>query len=263
MNTQRIITNSLLYLLACCAISLCWFPVAVSAQAMVFDVEFAGRDQDYSRNEVRAFGDIRVDPTLDFSVDNLEANLFFVHDSDQPVSLPSRAIDFDGNSTSEEVLQWELSGDELFLTVNPASFPDQFSDDGETFFLGGELLLFRERSPQSEFWEIQFGSNIDFDTGQFLPSILLLYDSNDSIPNPAIRAIFDVPLSSGNRIKVGTLRPTLLGDANLDGEVTFADIPSFIAALQAGTFLSEADVNEDGEVSFADIPAFIEILQAG
>jgi len=38
---------------------------------------------------------------------------------------------------------------------------------------------------------------------------------------------------------------------------------SFIEVLQAGTFLEQADCNEDGEVSFADIPAFIAILQAG
>jgi len=55
--------------------------------------------------------------------------------------------------------------------------------------------------------------------------------------------------------------PPTLGDCNQDGEVTFADIPSFIAVLQAGSFLAEADCNEDGEVTFADIPAFIAILQ--
>jgi len=55
----------------------------------------------------------------------------------------------------------------------------------------------------------------------------------------------------------------ILGDVNEDGEVTFADIPSFIQVLQAGTFLPEADCNEDGAVNFADIPAFIEILQGG
>ena len=55
----------------------------------------------------------------------------------------------------------------------------------------------------------------------------------------------------------------LLGDVNLDGSVTFADIAPFIAILQGGTFLAEADVNQDGVVDFADIPAFIAILQAG
>ena len=55
----------------------------------------------------------------------------------------------------------------------------------------------------------------------------------------------------------------LLGDVNQDGAVTFADIPSFIEVLQAGTFLDQADANEDGVVDFGDIPAFIAILQGG
>ena len=54
----------------------------------------------------------------------------------------------------------------------------------------------------------------------------------------------------------------ILGDCNQDGAVTFADIPAFIAILQAGTFLDEADCNRDGFVNFSDIPVFIAILQA-
>jgi len=54
--------------------------------------------------------------------------------------------------------------------------------------------------------------------------------------------------------------PVLVGDVNLDGDVTFADIPAFITVLSAGTFQDEADCDENGEVNFADIPAFIEIL---
>jgi len=38
----------------------------------------------------------------------------------------------------------------------------------------------------------------------------------------------------------------LLGDANQNGVVDFADIPAFIAILQAGTYLDEADINRDG-----------------
>ena len=61
---------------------------------------------------------------------------------------------------------------------------------------------------------------------------------------------------------VGEFPALLLGDTNLDAEVTFDDIPSFIAILQGGTFLAQADCNQDGVVDFADIPAFIAILQA-
>ena len=55
----------------------------------------------------------------------------------------------------------------------------------------------------------------------------------------------------------------VLGDANLDGVVTFADIPAFIVILQGGSFLDQADTNRDGAVTFADIPTFITILQGG
>lgn len=56
--------------------------------------------------------------------------------------------------------------------------------------------------------------------------------------------------------------PTTLGDCNLDGEVSFADIASFTETLAANSFLAEADCNEDGEVNFLDIAAFIAILAA-
>ena len=53
----------------------------------------------------------------------------------------------------------------------------------------------------------------------------------------------------------------LKGDVDLDGDVDFGDIPSFIAALQAGVFQAEADCDCSTVVDFADIPAFIAILQ--
>ncbi len=57
--------------------------------------------------------------------------------------------------------------------------------------------------------------------------------------------------------------PPMLGDCNQDGEVTFADIPTFIEILSSGGFLMEADCNEDCQVDFADISSFIVILTAG
>jgi hypothetical protein len=54
----------------------------------------------------------------------------------------------------------------------------------------------------------------------------------------------------------------LLGDANRDGVINFADIPSFISILQSGIYLDEADINGDGVVDFSDIPFFIDILIA-
>jgi len=52
----------------------------------------------------------------------------------------------------------------------------------------------------------------------------------------------------------------LLGDVNQNGVVDFADIPLFIAILQAGAYLDEADINRDGVVEFSDISFFIELL---
>ncbi len=54
----------------------------------------------------------------------------------------------------------------------------------------------------------------------------------------------------------------LLGDVDQNEVVNFADIAPFIALLQNGAFLEEADINEDGVVDFADISPFIDLLTA-
>ena len=52
----------------------------------------------------------------------------------------------------------------------------------------------------------------------------------------------------------------LLGDVNLDGSVSFADISPFIALLSTGGFQDEADINGSDSVDFADISPFIGLL---
>ena len=54
----------------------------------------------------------------------------------------------------------------------------------------------------------------------------------------------------------------LKGDVDMDGDVDFADIPTFIAILQSGVYQAEADCDCTTVVDFADIPAFIAILQS-
>ena len=55
----------------------------------------------------------------------------------------------------------------------------------------------------------------------------------------------------------------VLGDVNLSGFVSFADIGPFIVLLgQTGAFQAEADTNGDGAVTFGDIGPFITILGA-
>ena len=58
----------------------------------------------------------------------------------------------------------------------------------------------------------------------------------------------------------GPVGSVLVGDCNLDGAVTFGDIPVMIEVLVGGSFLEQADCNGDGAVTFGDIPSFIEIL---
>jgi len=53
------------------------------------------------------------------------------------------------------------------------------------------------------------------------------------------------------------------GDADLDGDVDFGDIPAFITVLQSGEFQPQSDADCSGAIDFSDIPAFIAILQAG
>lgn len=60
---------------------------------------------------------------------------------------------------------------------------------------------------------------------------------------------------------VSKLNSVIPGDIDLDGTVTFSDIPPFIAVLTAGEFQAEADVDGSGEVNFGDIPPFIVVLQ--
>ncbi len=52
----------------------------------------------------------------------------------------------------------------------------------------------------------------------------------------------------------------ILGDVNLDQNVSFADIAPFISILVSGEFQTEADIDADGDVDFLDIQPFIDLL---
>ena len=67
------------------------------------------------------------------------------------------------------------------------------------------------------------------------------------------------PSDPNQQFTLGTT-PTLLGDVNLDGRVSFLDITPFIAILSSEGFLEEADINGDSLVNFLDITPFVGIL---
>lgn len=54
--------------------------------------------------------------------------------------------------------------------------------------------------------------------------------------------------------------PVLRGDVNLDGVVSFRDIPSFITLLTGGGYQNEGDTDQSATVDFGDIAPFIAIL---
>jgi len=67
----------------------------------------------------------------------------------------------------------------------------------------------------------------------------------------------------------GIVHPTVAGDLNCDGEVTFADINPFVQimtdlpgwqAANPDCPLSNGDINGDGQVGFADINPFVSLL---
>ena len=118
-------------------------------------------------------------------------------------------------------------------------------DDGLTT---GEAFTIVDRGNAEFSALLADGTPISFDLG---------LDNLAATPNGGF-------FSSDATLTVTLVAPpeVILGDCNLDGEVTFADIPSFIAVLAAGSFLAEADCNLDDEVTFADIGPFIAILSS-
>ena len=61
-------------------------------------------------------------------------------------------------------------------------------------------------------------------------------------------------------LDISDLVSPVLGDINLDGFVTFADLSPFLALLTNNEFQAEGDINGDGFVTFADLSPFIALL---
>ena len=108
---------------------------------------------------------------------------------------------------------------------------------GQTLYAGSVI-----NNPGADgFYEIAANSNLGQDGVLFVP-----------------QGGFEIEVGFAHQVTA--VESVLLGDVNLDGDVTFADIPAFITVLSGGGFQAEADCDESGAVDFSDIPAFIEIL---
>lgn len=64
----------------------------------------------------------------------------------------------------------------------------------------------------------------------------------------------------GYRLKKDTI---LLGDINLDGQVSLLDVAPFVTLLTDGKFQVEADVNLDDAVNLLDVAPFVDLLAGG
>jgi len=97
----------------------------------------------------------------------------------------------------------------------------------------------------------------------------LTRELNSVAPTGAVEArvaiVFGQRNNSGGAVFVDDVNlsvsaDVLLGDCNLNGAITFADVPAMVEVLLSRTYLAQADCNEDGEVDFSDIPSFVDIL---
>jgi len=161
--------------------------------------------------------------------------------------------EFDGNLVTQGVVVDPSTQLLVEATIGPTNDTD---------------LVVAVREANGEFFSVAVPAADLADDGQAVVNLSDFFyngDGVDGIPNgPIIEVSFQSPFGSGNavdftlqRISVITEIPVLLGDVDMNGTVSFSDIPPFIALLQTGAFQAEADVDLNGVVNFADIPPFI------
>jgi hypothetical protein len=132
-------------------------------------------------------------------------------------------------------------------------------------------LVVAVREESGEFFSVNVPAADLADDGRAIVNLSDFFfngDTTDGVPNGVVTEVsFQSPFGSGNavdfslqRISIVNSSPVTLGDVDMNGEINFADIPAFIAILQAGDFKAEADIDQSGAVNFQDIPEFITIL---
>ncbi len=169
-----------------------------------------------------------------------------------PNAILSSSIVFSGGYTSqidfaggEITIIQDLAGGGVFLDapgelgiILVADVGDPFDSDALLSDLGGEFLGDPQGDPLSLFSLSEPSGNIF---------------SGSTAPELGFGPILlSVTATSSN--------PVLMGDINLDGAVTFDDIPPFITTLATGSYQEEADFDQNASIDFNDIPPFVEAL---
>ena len=132
-------------------------------------------------------------------------------------------------------------------------------------------LVVAVRENSGEFFSIVVPAADLADDGQAIVDVSDFFfngDVVDGIPNGFITEVsFQSPFGPGNAVDFSVQRisaingtPFLLGDVNLDGEISFLDISPFIERLSDMTFQAEADIDQNEVVNFLDISPFIGLL---
>ncbi len=152
-----------------------------------------------------------------------------------------------------------------FLILN--SSQDLYRLDIDTS--GGEVQQVDLRSTASEFHALRIhGGDLDFTRSVLQDAI------NTARANQGGDGIFDSGLHANSAIGIAKLidaynleflliRPTRIGDLNLDGTVTIADFVQLAAHFNQSGLWQEGDINGDGQVTIADFIALASNFNQG
>jgi PEP-CTERM motif len=91
---------------------LCFTANSLQAAIMTFNVDLTGVASG-SGHTLRVFGTITVDPALPVSAAATTSNLFFQHQTDTPISLPSNP---NLGAAMPSQLAWDIFGGNLYVT---------------------------------------------------------------------------------------------------------------------------------------------------
>ena len=259
MNAPQIITHFLFCLIASCALAVA--PAFAQTITHTSQSTFSGDAADDSfGHSVSGAGDVNGDGFDDVIVGaRLDGN-------NGASSGTARVFSGADGSILNFIFEGDSTGDEFGFSVSDAGDVngDGFADlivgaptnDNNRIDLSGSARVF-SGVDGSVLYTFDGDSPVNFGS-----SVSGAGDVNgDGLADFIIGAAFGGANNAGfARVFVSQITPPTLGDADQDGEVTFADIAPFIEVLSSGEFQAEADCNEDGEVNFSDIAAFIILL---